>query len=282
MDLSLDRLETRELSYFVAVAEELHFGRAAERLGITQPPLSRAIARLERRVGVQLFLRTSRSVALTSGGRTLLPEARTTLEALDRALRRTQSAGARRLRLAATPGAGTVSLRALIAAYRQTDNPADVKMVFTRDPADAVRTGDADVALACNTEDLSGMQTMDIAAERPIALLPADHDLAAERHLSLTRLRAETNFVERCPVLALDEIVDSVALNRLIVIVGEGAATRTGPAVAGVPVTELAPSTLVLAWGDDVHSVTEAFLAAAGRYVASTGRSPSAKTASAS
>jgi DNA-binding transcriptional LysR family regulator len=59
----MDRLETRELAYFVAVAEELHFSRAAERLGIAQPPLSRTVSRLERRMGVRLLERTSRHVA---------------------------------------------------------------------------------------------------------------------------------------------------------------------------------------------------------------------------
>jgi hypothetical protein len=60
-------------------------------------------------------------------------------------------------------------------------------------------------------------------------------------------LRAEATFAEQCPALSLDEIIDSVALDRLIVIAGEGATARTGPAVTGVPVTGLAPSTLVLA-----------------------------------
>jgi DNA-binding transcriptional LysR family regulator len=270
MDLSRDRLETRELVYFLAVAEELHFGRAAERLGIAQPPLSRAIARLERRVGVLLFARTSRSVALTAAGQTLLAGASATLEALDLAVRRTQAAGASGLRLAAAPGAGTVPLRALITAYGRTRDAAAIEMVFTRDPAAAVRSGQADLALACDTEDLSGLETLDIATERPVALLPAQHPLAAGRSLSLRRLRAEATFAEQGPALSLDEIIDSVALDRLIVIVGEGAAARTGPAVTGVPVTGLAPSTLVLAWADDVLPATSAFLAAARRYVTRT------------
>ncbi|GAA1800305.1 hypothetical protein GCM10009735_35860 [Actinomadura chokoriensis] len=75
-------VETRELTYFLAVARELHFGRAAERLGIAQPPLSRAIGRLERRLGVTLLERTSRRVALTPAGETLLAEGAAALDAV--------------------------------------------------------------------------------------------------------------------------------------------------------------------------------------------------------
>lgn len=260
-------MEIRELAYFIAVAQELHFGRAAERLGISQPPLSRAIARLELRVGVQLLVRTSRSVALTTAGQTLLADARAVVKALDRAVGRAQLAAASELRLAVTPGGGTVPLRALLRAFRRTKNPATVEIVFTRDPAAAVRAGKAAIALACDTEDLSGLQTMEVATERPVALLPAHHHFADESRLSLARLRGEANFAEHCPALSLDEIIDSVALDRLIVVVGEGAAARTGPAVTGVPVTGLADSTLVLAWSDGAHPATGAFLAAAGRYV---------------
>ena len=69
-------IETRELRYFVAVAEELHFGRAADRLGIAQPPLSRAISQLERQLGVPLLQRTSRRVTLTAAGAVLLDDDR--------------------------------------------------------------------------------------------------------------------------------------------------------------------------------------------------------------
>ena len=270
MDLSRDRLETRELVYFLTVAEELHFGRAAERLGIAQPPLSRAIARLERRVGVPLFARTSRSVALTAAGQALLAGARATLEALDLAVRRTQAAGASGLRLAAAPGAGTVPLRALITAYGSTRDAAAIEMVFHPRPGSRRASGQADLALACDTEDLSGLETLDIATERPIALLPVQHPLAAGRSLSLRRLRAEATFAEQGPALSLDEIIDSVALDRLIVIVGEGAAARTGPAVPACR-SPGSPSTLVLAWQAMSSPATGAFLAAARRYVTRTG-----------
>jgi len=78
----VDGVEIRELRCFVAVAEELHFGRAAERLGIAQPPLSRTITLLERRLGVALLERTSRKVTLTDAGAVLLADARAILGAL--------------------------------------------------------------------------------------------------------------------------------------------------------------------------------------------------------
>ncbi len=87
-------METRELRYFVAVAEELHFGRAARRLAIAQPPLSRAVGRLERRLGVQLLERTSHGAVLTAAGVVLLAESRAALDAVDAAERRTRRAGA--------------------------------------------------------------------------------------------------------------------------------------------------------------------------------------------
>src|SRR6266545_7645628 len=101
-----DRIETRELAYFVAVAEELHFGRAAQRLGIAQPPLSRAIQQLERRVGVALLERGSRGVALTPAGAVLLREGRRALDAVAAATRRAQRAGTSDPRLVLVTKAG--------------------------------------------------------------------------------------------------------------------------------------------------------------------------------
>ena len=91
--MAVDALETRELRYFVAVAEELHIGRAAERPGMAQPPLSRAIQQLERRLDVCLLERNRRGVALTDAGEMLLNEGRATPDAATAAARRTRRAG---------------------------------------------------------------------------------------------------------------------------------------------------------------------------------------------
>lgn len=90
----MDRdLEIRHLRYFVAVAEELHFGRAAKRLHVSQPPLSQQIRRLEEILGYALFVRTSRSVALTAAGEALLERARRTLRNVQRDIDETRSIG---------------------------------------------------------------------------------------------------------------------------------------------------------------------------------------------
>src|SRR5690242_11091135 len=118
-------LEPRLLSYFLAVANELHFGRAAARLYISQPALSNQIRMLERTLGTDLFARTSRHVQLTPAGRALLDEAPLALAALERAAERARLAGegvVGTVRLGYSPMAGYETLGAIVTAVEH-DSP---------------------------------------------------------------------------------------------------------------------------------------------------------------
>jgi DNA-binding transcriptional LysR family regulator len=245
----MDRLEARELAYFVAVAEELHFGRAAQRLGMAQPPLSRAISRLERRIGVRLLDRTSRRVSLSPAGEVFLAESRKALDAIDAATHRAQQAsGCHRLTLAVRPGAGSDILPGLLDAYRLRPGAAPVEVVFSHDQATALRNGTADIAVMCSSDDLTGLHTIELVAENPVVLLPVGHHLARRPHVTLAEVRRQKAFQEACPATSLDEIIDLVALGRLIVVVGDGTVNRLGSTVAAVPVPDLPATRLLLAW----------------------------------
>jgi DNA-binding transcriptional LysR family regulator len=242
----MDQLETRELVYFVAVAEELHFSRAAERLGIAQPPLSRAVSRLERRMGVRLLERTSRHVELTAAGFVFLDECHRLLRGLDTAVRRTQRAARpSRLVLAVRPGTGS----GLFAQVLRFHDGAEPELVFTNDGAGALRDGMADVALLCtDSDDLTDLQTIEVAEAYPVALLPRDHRLARRAVVTTAELRQEPAYQEQCPPMGLDEILDRVALGRLVTLVGSVAVDCLTREVIAVPVTDLPTTTLALGW----------------------------------
>src|SRR4051794_5957871 len=132
---SLGDVETRELRYFIAVAEESHVGRAAQRLGMSQPPLSRAIAQLERRLGADLFVRSARGVTLTIAGETLLREGRAALAAVEAAERRTrrtvQAAWHAPVVLTAKAGASSELMAKLLDAYAAEPDAVDVEVVLS-------------------------------------------------------------------------------------------------------------------------------------------------------
>ncbi|OKI10086.1 hypothetical protein A6A06_05630 [Streptomyces sp. CB02923] len=242
-------METRELSYFVTVAEELHFARAAERLGISQPPLSRAIARLERRIGAELFHRTSRRVELTPAGEIFLSDARAVLDAVDTAARRARQAGrADRLVVAVRPGTATGMLADVMQVYTGRSGALPTEIVFTDNQAGALRDGTADIGLLCSTDDLNGLHSEDLAPERPVALLPSGHHLATRPTVDRSELLRDPFFQGPSPHAAIDEIVDLVALGKLTTVVGESIKRRLGPGVVAVPMADDPGTMLVLAW----------------------------------
>ncbi|WP_170323491.1 LysR family transcriptional regulator [Cryptosporangium phraense] len=256
----MKRLEVRELEYFLAVADTLHFGQAAERLGIAPPPLSRAIAQLERRLGRPLFKRTSRRVELTAAGQILEVEARAVLRSLDRAILRTRQAGQPVLRIATPPGTGAGLLRDLVRGYVTTFGGGSVELVFTREQTSAVRDGRADVALICSSDDLSGLDAQTVTTERPVALVPSDHPLAGRTAVTPADLLRDRAYRAELPPVGLDALVDLVATGQLIAVIGDSAVDRLGHHVVAVPVTGLPATEVLLAWPADAHDTRVADL----------------------
>jgi DNA-binding transcriptional LysR family regulator len=180
-------MELRHLRYFVCVAEEMHFGRAAERLGISQPPLSQQIRALEEEIGVQLFERTSRRVALTESGRMFLPEARQVLAQVERAAqvaRLTQRGELGRLGLGFTASAPFVP-RVAQALYEFRQSHPQVELTLqelTRDEQIAgITHGKLDIGIvrSFDAPPLPIDMTLECLLEEEMLLaLRKDHPLA--------------------------------------------------------------------------------------------------------
>ncbi|WP_158230600.1 LysR family transcriptional regulator [Mycobacterium sp. shizuoka-1] len=247
----MKRIEVRELEYFLAVADTLHFARAADNLGIASPPLSRAIAQLERRLGTPLFERTSRRVELTAAGRVFKTEARNTLRCLDRAVRRAQHGGDGPLRIATPPGTGAGLLREAVRDYLARFGRGALEMVFTREQICAVRDGLADVALVCSAADLTGLHAHSVASERPVVLVSTDHPFAVQGAVTLTRVVQDPAYAADLPSVGLDALIDLVATGQLVAVVGDSAVDRLGRHVVAIPVTGLPKSDVQLAWPAD-------------------------------
>src|SRR5262249_46958393 len=159
-----------------------HFGRAAQRLGIAQPPLSRAIRQLERRMGVTLVERTSRAARLTAAGEVLLQEGRTALEAVAAATRRAPRARPADPRpiLAMKPGGDGGLLPHILAEYESQPGAIPVEIVFSvGGRAAMLRDGRADVGLLHSPQnDLTGLDAEELRTERQVVVLPERHPLA--------------------------------------------------------------------------------------------------------
>jgi LysR family transcriptional regulator, benzoate and cis,cis-muconate-responsive activator of ben and cat genes len=266
---TVDDVETRELRYFVAVAEESHVGRAAERLGMAQPPLSRAIAQLERRLGADLFVRTPRGVTLTSAGETLLREGRAAIaavEAAERRTRRTAEAGERAsVVLTAKAGASSELMAKLLDAYAAEPDAVDVEVVLSAPghQAPMLRDGRADVAILHRPfDDLSGFDTDTLTVEDQVLILPAGHALSTRTSITLDEARSIPDLpLPRWPNLDgsyadgpgpelrdQTQILQLVRLGRAAIVLPESARANLREGLAVVPVSDAAQVETVIAW----------------------------------
>jgi DNA-binding transcriptional LysR family regulator len=183
-------VDPRLLRAFVTVAEEGNFGRAASRLAVAQPALSRQVQQLERRLGVVLLERTATGSAPTAVGRRLLPEVRQVLAQQERLLRAVAdcAAGEDVVRVAAPmPAPAGGLLTETVGAFRRVAAGVRVEVLDVPDhlQAQAVREGRADVALSWSAEGADGLRVRALLEEDTVALVSADHALAAAGSLSL-------------------------------------------------------------------------------------------------
>jgi DNA-binding transcriptional LysR family regulator len=188
-----------QLRYFMAVAEHLHFGRAAAALHISQPPLSRAIRALEERLDVQLFSRNRRRVELTPAGTRLLEEARRTLGQLEHAVRelRGMAAGERgRLRIGFVSLADFGVLPELLKAYKAARPGVQLALreMLSPEQSLALAAGELDFGLLLPpVREADAFEHLVVQRERFVAALPARHPLAAARGpLAMSELAGES------------------------------------------------------------------------------------------
>jgi len=288
----MDEVELRELRYFLAVAEELNFTRAAARLGLAQPPLSAAIGKLERKLGTKLLERTSRRVTLTPAGAVLLEQGRIAVEAAAAAVERARRAGTQRrsLTIAVKPGTGTGLLQRIMRRCAEDPQVPEVRLLFGHPggPAAAVRGGAADVAILRAPFDQRGLDTELLLTEPRVAVLPASHRLAGRTELRRADLAGEPmprwagrKGTEPDPAAAaywagtdtpgparnglrarqgngtppgpeindISQLLDAVALGNVVAYVPVSVADEHRSAgLAFLPVADLTPSEVVVAW----------------------------------
>ena len=193
-------MELRHLRYFVALADELHFGRAAERIGIEQSPFSRAIRELEIDLGVRLFTRTSRRTQLTRAGERLLIEARRILKAVNAARRAAQAValGTKgRLRIGVSESISQPRVARLLArcCSDQPDLEFEVLDRSQRRQAALLREGVLDIGLAPSPLSADGLRSEALWTSTLAVLLPASHRMIDGGHISIATLFREPKVV---------------------------------------------------------------------------------------
>jgi len=290
--------DSRQLRYFVAVAEELNFSRAAERLHLSQPALSDAIRKLEAELGFPLLRRTSRRVSLTPAGETLLDESREVLARLEEAVRRTHQAargerGRLRVGFLAT-GAGELSTRSrAIFSERHADVRVEPRSFDWGGEVPALLSGEADVSFVWLPADTHGLELVEVVSEPRLAALPRDHPLAVRPELSVLDLNPEpivwTRIAPRAwvdwwavnprpdgsePVWGptcenVEELLEHVAAGSAIAIVPASMGRfYARPDIAYVTIADVEPLRIAVAWRAGEDSPLVAAFAAVVRELA--------------
>ncbi|MFF9587223.1 LysR family transcriptional regulator [Streptomyces achromogenes] len=274
-------MELRTLRYFVAVAEELHFGRAATRLHMSQPPLSRAIKQLETDVGALLFTRSPAGVTLTAVGAVLLDEARALLDQADRVRVRVRAAaGAAAITVGILGGGTDPAVTRLAAAYRRRHPGVDIRVRDTdlTDPTCGVRAGLVDVALTRAPFDETALAVRALRTDPVGVVMRADDPLARRDRLRLADLGDRRWFQfppgtdpvwqsfwnggrprEGPEVRAVQECLQAVLWNGTVGLAPLG---HDLPAeLAVVPLTDMAPSRVVVVWNEgDTNPLIRSFI----------------------
>jgi len=189
-------IELRHLRYFVAVAEELHFGRAALRLNLAQPPLSQQIRKLEEMLGYPLFDRNTRSVSLTAAGVVFLERAQRTLRNVDRDIDETRNVGRGEvgsLHIGFVGSAMLATLPAIFRSYREAYPRVRLHLheSFTSKVIEGLQNGTLDAGLLRDGDPTEGLVATPIYTEPFIVVVPAHHPRAKQKTISPAALRDE-------------------------------------------------------------------------------------------
>jgi DNA-binding transcriptional LysR family regulator len=277
-------IELRHLRYVVALAEELSFTRAAERLHLDQPSLSRQVRTLERRLGVELFTRTTRSVALTPAGEELVRSARRALAEVERgteSARRAGGAEAAVVRLGYLVPLRDQLMTRLVRALEASAEALQVALVQYdyATPDAGLGAGEVDLGIVNLPLSTQGLRTEPLLVEPRVVVVAADDELASRASVTLADLEARTDLLwavppsgdplwraywaagdhrggrlpeRRCEPRNPDEYAQLVAAGKAFGLNLRAAAEPFAAyGVAAVTVTDLAPVTISVAWRED-------------------------------
>jgi len=209
-----EEIDLRHLRYFLAVAETLHFSKAAQLLGIAQPPLSQQIKRLEQLLGHRLFDRTTRGVKLTLAGQLLAERARSTIEKVQDDLAQVRRLGRGEEGTLTVGFSGSVmftDLPSAIGTYRRRYPKVELRLRESNTSAQisALLMGTLDLAFLRDGDATEGIEISTLLEERYVAVLPVGHALAGKRSVHVRDLRNEPFilFARRMGPLAFDRTI---------------------------------------------------------------------------